>query len=194
MKRSKKIFGLTFFAFLALFISYFDASAQNKLYSTDKGKIKFFSSAPLEDIEAVNSGVSSVLNAETGAVLFKLLIKNFKFQNNLMQEHFNENYMESEKYPNSEFKGTISDIKAIDFFKPGKKQVNITGDLTIHGVKRTVTHGGTLEVLPDGGVKLWGKFPISVADYKVEIPTMVLKNIAETVEVTTDILYAPVKK
>lgn len=183
------------FLVLSLFLGlsmYSVSSAQ--LYSTDKGHIKFFSSTPVEDIAADNRGVSSVLNSSTGALMFKLLIKNFKFENSLMQEHFNENYMESEKYPASEFKGTILEVQRIDFTKPGKHNVTVSGDLTIHGVKNAVKHPGTLEILSDGSVKAFSKFPVKVADYKIKIPSIVFKNIAEVVEVTVDMNYAPVKK
>jgi hypothetical protein len=162
------------------------------LYLTQTGYIKFFSEAPLENIEAHNKKVSSVLNTETGKLGFKLMIKNFQFSNSLMQEHFNENYMESEKYPYSEFGGEILELanKKLDVSKPGIYDVTVVGDLTIHGAKKKVQQKGTLEVLPNKIIAK-SKFPIKVADYNIKVPSMYIKNIAEVVEVTVEIVYLP---
>lgn len=168
-------------------------SAQ-KLFFTQNGKISFFSTTPVEDIQAENAKVNSVLNAETGALSFKLPVSKFEFPNKLMQEHFNENYLETEKYPTSEFKGRIMDFKSLDLSKPGVYNVSVTGELTIHGVTRTVTERGTLEVLPDGQIRAKAKFPVALKDYKIKIPSIVVSNIAEVVEVSCDLLYAPYQK
>ncbi|MCS6904742.1 MAG: YceI family protein [Bacteroidia bacterium] len=165
------------------------------LYITQNAYIRFFSEAPLENIEAHNKKVSSVLNIQTGKIGFKLLIKNFQFENGLMQEHFNENYMESEKYPYSEFNGQILEVASgkLDLSKVGTYSVTVAGDLTIHGVKRKVQHVGTLEVQSDRIIAK-AKFPIRVADYNIKIPTLYIKNIAEVVEVTLEAIYKPVAK
>src|SRR5690349_11240226 len=116
-------------------ITLFTASAfmpvSEKLTSRT-GHIWFFSSAPLENIEAHNYQASSALNTKTGDMAYSVLIKGFEFQKALMQTHFNENYMESEKYPNSTFKGKILDISKVNFNKKGTYPVNVEGDLTIH--------------------------------------------------------------
>jgi hypothetical protein len=162
------------------------------LYLTQNGHIKFFSEAPLENIEAHNRKVSSVLNIETGKIGFKLLIKNFQFANSLMQEHFNENYMESEKYPYSEFSGEILELanKKLDVSKPDVYEVTVAGELTIHGVKKKIQQKGTLETQPNKIIAK-AKFPIRVADYNIKIPTIYIKNIAEFVEVTLEMIYLP---
>jgi polyisoprenoid-binding protein YceI len=105
-----------------------------KLYSTKTGKITFESKAPLEDIEAKNSEVESKLLSSNGQIVFSLLMKGFQFENQLMEDHFNENYVESTKYPKADFKGFITNIKDINFSKDGTYPAKIKGKLTIHGV------------------------------------------------------------
>ncbi len=161
------------------------------LYYTQNGKISFFSSTPVEDIQAENTQVNSVLNVETGALSFRVPVRQFQFPNKLMQEHFNENYLETHKYPTSDFKGRIMDFKRIDLQTPGTYQVSVTGELTIHGVTRTVTERGTLAVRPDGQIAAQAQFPVLLKDYKIKIPKLVVANIAEQVAVKADLLYAP---
>ena len=164
------------------------------LYFTQSGRISFFSSTPVEDIQAENTKVNSVLNIETGALSFRVPIRNFEFPNKLMQEHFNENYLETHKYPTSDFKGRIMDFKSINLKTPGTYHVSVTGELTLHGVTRTVTERGTLTVRPDGQIVAQAKFPVLLKDYKIKIPKLVVANIAEEVEVKADLLYAPYTK
>src|SRR5690606_29851446 len=103
-------------------------------YLTRSGKVTFFSSTPLEAIEAFNNEAASVMDAKTGDIVFQVPIRSFKFENALMQEHFNENYLESSKYPKAEFKGKITDINKVNFSKDGTYNVTSKGNLTIHGV------------------------------------------------------------
>lgn len=158
-------------------------NAQN--YLTKTGTVSFFSAAPLENIEAVNKQLTAMLNPVTGEVAFKLLIKSFVFEKALMQEHFNENYMESDKYPDSKFTGKILDFNKVDISKNGTYPVSAEGDLTIHGVTKKITAPGTLEV-KDGKIFLKSKFNVTVADYNITIPKAVADNIAKVVEVTVD--------
>lgn len=161
--------------------------AQGK-YMTKTGEVTFFSSAPLEDIEAVNQKVQSVIDMDTKTVVISMLINNFVFDKRLMQEHFNENYMESEKYPKSIFKGSFESDD--DLTKPGTYEVKVSGEMTIHGVTNPVNTLGYITV-DEKGVKAETKFDIKIADYDVKIPRMVFKNIAEVVEVTAILEYAP---
>ncbi len=163
--------------------------AQN-LYLASECKVSFFSSAPLEDIEAVSTRATSALNGSDGSIAFKIPIKSFEFPNKLMQEHFNENYMESDKYPEAQFAGKIVEIDRIDLKKPADYTVTVKGDMTIHGVKKPVETKGVLSIKPDGTIHANSKFPVAVADYNVKIPTMVVKNIAEVVEVKVNAVYA----
>src|SRR5437773_10602781 len=121
----------TFFLALMLFIGT-NLIAQSKFF-TRNGTIQFFSQAPLENIESTNRGVTCVLDASTGAIQFAVLIKGFNFKKALMQQHFNENYMESDKFPRSEFRGTIEDNGAVKYTSDGSYPVKVKGNLTIHG-------------------------------------------------------------
>lgn len=163
-----------------LFASHVEASAQ-KVY-TKNGNISFFSTAPLENITADNNQVMSVLDTQTGELLFSVLIKGFHFKKSLMEEHFNENYLESNKYPKASFKGNISDQNKIDYKKDGTHTVNVTGDLTIHGVTQKVSATGTVSI-KSGVVSAVSKFKIKLADYKISIPGVVKDQIAETIDI-----------
>ena len=151
-------------------------------YMTQNGVISFFSSTPVEDIEAVNNQVSAVLNAENGEIASVLLMKAYNFEKALMQEHFNEKYVESEKYPKSTFKGKIVNFKELDLSKDTPNKVLINGSLSIHGVTNQVEVEGVLTNI-DGIMNLKFSFPVEVADYAIEIPGPVKDNIAKTIKV-----------
>jgi len=163
------------------------APAQN-LFSAQSGNVTFFSKAPLEDIEARNAKAQSIINTTTGEIAVKVSIKSFVFDNGLMQEHFNENYLESDKYPFATFKGKINE--SIDWTKPGTYPVSATGKLNLHGVERDQTIKGKLDV-GSGKLQLDADFTVALADHKIEIPTLVFQKIAETIAVTTRFVYQP---
>lgn len=163
-----------------------DGSAQK--YFTRDGVISFLSSASVEKIEAVNTKVSSVVDAETGQMEFAVLIKSFHFEKALMEEHFNENYLESSKYPKGTFKGTIVNLADIRFSQNGDYPAVVQGDLTIHGVTKSIQTDGTINV-QDGSVHATADFEIAVADYNIEIPKVVRENIAKIVLVKVDMKY-----
>ncbi len=152
---------------------------------TKNGTISFFSKTSLEDIKADNNQVMSVLNTQTGEFQFSMLIKSFRFQKALMEEHFNENYMESDEFPKATFKGAITDIKAVNFSKDAVYTVTVNGDLTIHGVTKKASAAGTITISA-GKVSAASKFPVKLSDYNISIPKLVKDNIAETIEVTVN--------
>ena len=158
-----------------------------KIYSTKTGSITFFSETPLEDIEAKNNGVESKLATSNGQIVFLLLIKGFQFDNRLMQEHFNENYMESDKYPKSDFKGFITNIKAINFSKDGVYPANAKGKLTIHGVTKEIESKGTIEV-KGGKVTVKSSFNIKLKDYSIG-GSLVGDKVAESIKVNVECKY-----
>lgn len=154
---------------------------------TKNGTVSFYSKASLENISAENNQVMSTLDVQSGQIQFSVLIKAFHFKKSLMEEHFNENYMESSKYPKAIFKGSIQDAKP-DLSKDGEYNVSVTGDMTIHGVTKKISAPGTISV--KGGIATAKSiFEIVVADYKISIPKIVKNNIAETVEVTVICVY-----
>lgn len=163
------------------------AATAQKVY-TKNGNISFFSKAPLENISADNNQVMSVLNQQTGDLQFSVIIKSFKFKKALMEEHFNENYLESNTYPKAGFKGNVSDVNKVNFTKDGSYSVMVTGELTIHGITNKVTAPGTFTV-KNSIANASSKFIIKLADYKIAIPSLVKDNISETIEITVNCDY-----
>jgi len=181
MKKSLKILVIAAIAITASF------TVQAQKYMTKNGNIKFYSETPIETIEATNNQVNAALDSQTGDLVFKVLIKSFQFEKALMQEHFNENYMESDKFPNSTFVGKVTNLTAVDFSKEGSYEATIEGDLTIHGVTKKISEKGTFTVKAGDKIHGISKFNVKPADYSIKIPGAVVKNIAETIEVTVDI-------
>jgi YceI-like domain. len=173
-------------------ISFLFLAANGQKFMTKNGYIGFFSHTPMEDIKGDNNQVASVLDISTGDMVFQVLIKSFHFEKALMEEHFNENYMESDKFPKSTFRGKITNLSSVDFNKPGKYDVTVEGDLNMHDVTNKVTVKGTVEVV-QGGVTASSKFNVVPEDYKISIPGVVRDNIAKTLEVTVTMKYAPVE-
>lgn len=174
--------------FFLLMLAGFTTSIQaQKIYSTKAGKISFFSDAPLEDIEAKNSEVESKLAPANGQVIFTLLVKGFQFENQLMEDHFNENYLESNKFPKSDFKGMITNIKEINFAKDGTYPAKVKGNLTIHGITKEVATDGTIEV-KGGKVSSKSKFDIKLKDFNIG-GAMIGKKIADNIVIKVDCQY-----
>lgn len=162
--------------------------AVGQKYFSKTGKISFHSDAPLEKIEAHNSTASTVLDATTGNIEWAVLIQGFKFDKALMQEHFNENYMESTTYPKAKFKGKIENISSVNFKKDGDYNVNVSGQLEIHGVTKPVSTTGVISV-KGGALSAKSKFSVALADYEIEIPKVVADNIAKNVDINVQADY-----
>jgi polyisoprenoid-binding protein YceI len=154
-------------------------------YMTRTGRITFFSSTPMENIEAFNNEVAAIADAGSGELVFQAPIKSFKFEKALMQEHFNENYMESDKYPKAEFKGRIADISKVNFSKDGTYNVTAAGKLTMHGVTHDISVPGTITV-KGGDATINSKFKVRTADYGIKIPALVEGKIAKEIAVTVN--------
>ena len=166
--------------------------AQGK-YFTKNGKIEFFSKADLEDIQAENKTVTVVMDSRSGTVAFSVLMKGFEFEKKLMQEHFNDTYVESGKYPKGEFKGTITNNTAINYSKDGSYPATIKGKLTIHGVTKDIQATGTVKV-EGGKIRTSAVFNILLSDYNIQVPAAVKKKLSNTIRVTVDCLLEPLKK
>ncbi len=173
---------------LLLLLTIIDSSIRAQVYFTKNGKISFFSTTPLENISADNNQVLSVLNTSTGAFQFSLLNNAFHFPKAKMEDDFNENYIESNKYPKSTFKGTITDVSAISSLKDGSYPVNVKGDLMIHGVTNNITVPGTITI-KDGKISATSSFKVSIKDYKIKVPAIVTKKISESIEITINCNY-----
>ncbi len=139
---------------------------QQKVFATKTGQIFFNATGGIEKIAAVNNQTDSKFVDQTGQMIFAVLIKGFKFENQLMEDHFNENYMESSKFPKADFKGFITNIKDVNFSKDGTYPITVDGNLTIHGVSNKVSTTGTLVI--EGGVpEINGTFKVKIKDYGI---------------------------
>ena len=160
------------------------AQAQDKYanaYVCTKGKIHFFSASPLEDIEATSNNSVCVLNTQTKKVIAKVAMTSFVFKDKLMQEHFNENYMESDKYPSGILDMVITDD--IDFTKDGVYDVNLKGTLEMHGTKQEREIKGKLTIKNGAPASATAEFMVKLADHQIKIPKAVMMNIAESIKV-----------
>lgn len=171
--------------YLALGLILFNSVGYAQKFISKNAHIRFFSSAPLEDIEANNYQVNVALDTENGDIVFKVLIKAFEFEKALMQEHFNENYMESDTYPNSIFKGKVTNIDDISFIEEGEYPTKVKGELTIHGVSNVVEIPGVF-IRTESFIKILAVFQISLKDYNIKIPRAVTDNIASEVEISVN--------
>ena len=159
-------------------------------FMTKAGYIGIYSHTPMEDIKGDNNQVATILDASTGEIVFQALMKSFKFEKALMEEHFNENYVESEKFPKSTFKGKIVNLSDVNFSKPGIYKVTVEGELSVHGVAKNVSEPGEIEVAGNG-VNARSKFVVIPDDYNIEIPSVVREKIAKEMTVTVDVKMTP---
>lgn len=163
-------------------ILFSSVSVFGQKYMTKTGTIKFFSHTTMEDIKAENRKVVSALDSKTGALEFQLLMKGFDFTNDLMEQHFNESYAESDKYPKATFKGKVTDITKVDFAKDGSYTTEYTGKLTIKDVTKDITGVATF-VVKGTKVTATSKLKIKPKDYNISIPATAAAKIAEDIDV-----------
>lgn len=162
-------------------------------YFTRNGKVTFYSDAPAEKIEAQNAQATSVIDAATGAFEFAVLMKAFEFEKELMKEHFHENYAESDKYPKSLFKGSITNMSTVNLSKDGNYPIQYKGAMTVHGVTKEITGSGTLEV-KGGKITTNSTFMLLLADYNIQIPALVKDKVAKEVKVVVNAAYEKFNK
>jgi hypothetical protein len=167
--------------------------AQDK-YFTKTGKILFDATVPAspEKISGVNKSVTCVIDTKTGNMQFSLLMKGFQFERALMEEHFNENYVESTKFPKAEFKGSIVNNSSVNYSKDGTYAVKVKGKLTIHGETKDVESEGKLNI-KSGKISALASFLIPFADYKILIPGLVADKLAKTATISVECQLDPLK-
>lgn len=171
-----------FICLITLFISGY-TQAQEKFVARN-GTISFSAEGVVKDgVKAVTDQAACVLDASNGEVVFQVLIKSFKFEKALMQEHFNENYMESHKFPKAILKGKVNDWSKVDLTKDGQYPVSVSGALTIHGVTKNITEKGTIEV-KGGKINMKSGFQVILADYGISIPKIVEDKLAKVADVS----------
>lgn len=180
-----------FFILLTLLTFFFTQGFSQKYY-TKTAVVSFESKTPLENIEATNKSGTCVVDFATGNVEFAVLIKGFQFEKALMQEHFNENYMESSKFPKANFKGKIEGIQNVNFTKNGKYKVSASGQITVHGITKSLKQDVSLEI-KDGKMTAASTFPLTVEDFNISIPALVRDNIAKIVNVSIIANLEPLK-
>jgi len=159
-------------------------------FLTKNGMISFFSKTPIEDIKAENNQVLSIVDVSNGQMAIAILMKSFMFEKALMQEHFNENYVESDKYPKATFKGDV-----LDFDKIGGSETatTIKGNLTIHGVTNETTIEAVIKKTVDL-LEITGDFFINLSDFDVKIPSIVQNKISQKIKVSFRFQHKPYKK
>lgn len=171
-----------FTVIIAILVIHISVSAQDRYY-TRNGHIDFFSHAPLEDIKANNEQVAVFLNISNGSISSAMLMKSFIFEKALMQQHFNENYIESDVYPRAEFEGTILEFDTNDFKTSDPVTVTARGKITLHGITNDLTVEGTISKQRDK-FQIDAQFILKPADFKISIPPSLRDNIAKEIQVT----------
>ncbi|MDO8367977.1 MAG: YceI family protein [Saprospiraceae bacterium] len=177
----------------AFFIFTMAASAQStQKFFTRDGKVKFDATAANspEKIDALSNSATAVLDAATGNFQWAVLIKGFQFEKSLMQEHFNENYLESSKYPKATFIGKITNLGEVNLSKDGVYNAIVSGQMTLHGVTKDITTNGALTV-NGSNLKVNAGFGLYLADYNVEIPSLVSDKIAKEAKILVDAALVP---
>lgn len=187
MKKAKLI--ISSIAILITLVTYGHTPAK---YISSKSHIMFYSSTPVEDIEANNYAAVSTLVTETGKVVFSVPMQSFEFAKSMMQQHFNnEHFLETNVYPKSKLTGRITNLNVIDFTKNGEYSAEIEGELTIKGITKPLKETGTISI-KDDVVHVFSKFNITLADYGITFneKEMVSKKIAKEIEVTVNAEYS----
>jgi len=155
-------------------------------FMTRSGKVSFVSETSLETIVGTNNHVSCILNMNNGEIIFQMKIISFEFKKALLEEHFNEKYMESEEFPKSTFSGKIDNWEKINFEEGKIVDVLVSGTIEVHGVKKVITTNGTMQ-LNNGNINLLSNFSLTVADYNIKIQNAVKDVIAKSVDVSVNL-------
>ena len=182
-----------YFVWIVFLFAWGSQALAQEIWMTRSGEITFFSETPVEDIEAENKAVTCIFKSNTGALAFSVLMQSFDFERAAMQDHFNDEYLHTEEFPKAIFNGNIIDYAGIDVLENGKYEVDVTGDLTIHGITNAVGHSGIMEVL-DGKILLNTSFNILLPDYNVKIPSNYLKRISDEIEITVNAVLEPYER
>jgi len=176
-------------AIFILFVLALQAKAQ--LYKSNEGVVSFFSETAIENIDATSKNIESIINTSTNEIVFNVAISSFQFKREKMQEDFNEDYMESDKYRDATYKGKINE--KINWKKDGTYKITSKGVLTIHGVAKERTDTGMVSI-KEGKIVMKNNFLVRVADHGIKIPQLVLYKVAEVVSVKSTITYSVYSK
>lgn len=158
------------------------------IWMTRSGTISFEAGTGIEDVDGVNTEVASLLNIKTGDIAFNVPVKSFHFKRSLMEEHFNENYMETTKFPKASFQGRITDLSKVNFTKDGTYTVTVEGDLTLHGVTKKVSAPGTVKI-GGGKINASSAFSVIMSDYNITIPGVVADKMSKDARIKVSCNY-----
>ncbi len=178
---------------IGLLIFSFSSGIYAQKLITKEGKIEIFSQTPLFTIEAVNNKVASILNTQTGDMVVSTLVRSFKFKEALVEEHFNENYMDSEKYPKAVFVGRIVNYHTIDFSKDGEYKAVVVGKLTIHGVTNNIKDNARI-IIKDKKVRGKLTFNVPLTAYNIRVEKAYKKAIKDEIKLQVSFVYKPYKQ
>jgi hypothetical protein len=165
-------------------------NVNSQKYITKEGHIEIFSQTPIFTIEGINKKVASILNLETGDIVATTLVRSFKFHEALVEDHFNENYMDSEKFPKASFKGKVINNKEVDIKKNGEYKVTVKGDLTIHGETKPVEVESVI-IVKDGNISAKTEFDVSLAAYKIKVEERYKDAIKDDIKLSVNFNYSP---
>ena len=163
---------------VVVILLFYSTQVYSQKFICDDGEVSFFSSAPMEDISARNNKVKAIYDSNTKELVFQLKITDFMFPNKLMQEHFNENYLESDIYPKSTFTGKV--------LSQNLEEAQVEGDLNIHGITNRINVKGVLRKERDK-INISAGLIVSLADYNIDIPKIVMYKIAEDIEISVNV-------
>ena len=149
-------------------LSFLDVN-EDKRFIIESSNIEFYSKALLEDIQAENTESIGAIDMSTGEFVIKIPVSSFEFPNKLMQKHFNDSYLETDRYPECTFRGTVNNQ-------------NASGEITLHGVTKKINIPISLEEV-DGKININANFKIILKDHKIKIPKLLFQNIAEEIEI-----------
>jgi hypothetical protein len=178
---------------LLLLITSFLSTLNAQIFKAKDGgtTITFFSKAPMENIDATNKSAIVILNSTSNDIQLRITVQNFKFKNALMEEHFNENYLETEKFPNAIFMGKINE--KVDYTKDGETKVTVTGKMEMHGVTKDETYEGIIKKTGNE-ITLSSTFKVKLVDYNIKVPTIYVKNISEIIDIDLKTVLEPFQK
>ncbi|MFZ9970841.1 MAG: YceI family protein [Bacteroidia bacterium] len=176
--------------YIAFFFAFAALGLKAQVYQTKTGSITFVNTAATGSFEAVNNQVVAALSAENGTVQFRVPVNSFQFKKELMQQHFQENYMETATYPNASFSGKLVDAAAVNFTRPGTYNVKVKGDMTMHGVSKAIEVPGQI-VVSASGVTLKANFDVLCSDYSINIPRNNASSVSNSVAVSVNCSLTP---
>ena len=159
-----------------------------ELLMAQQGTVTFFSVAPLENIQATSRKITGTIHNISKKINFNIPINSFEFNNSLMQEHFNDKFMESHRYPTAEFSGEI--VSGNNYLEAGTHEVTVKGNLQVHGIERERIIKGTI-INKDGKLKLKSNFNIKLKDHNIKVPDLVYEKVAEVIDVSLMLDLAP---